>query len=381
MQDDLFNTKSVANNWETEWLDMPECINENEPDPEIIATFKFRNQKDFEDFKAKAKEHIYNGEKLFDGNQRKDKKQAWYPLREKPSKYNWVSENPLQPRFPIYIVSKGRFKNNPTSKALLDMGVPFFIICEEHEYDDYCYLVGRKRVLILPQKYKDEYDTFWDDDDPRTGPGPARNFAWDNAIESGYDWHWVMDDNILSFQRYHENMKRRCSDGTYFRACEDFVLRYDNVGQAGLNYTTFVEQSKNNPSIIINSRIYSCLLIRNDTPFRWRGRYNEDTDLSLNMMKAGWCTIQFNFFLQEKVTTQKLRGGNSKEFYDKEGTKKKSQMLEDMHPDVAKVVWRFNRWHHHVDYSTFKKRNILKRKPEVQLTKMPSNYHMKKVLN
>jgi hypothetical protein len=29
-------------------------------------------------------------------------------------------------------------------------------------------------------------------------------------------------------------------------------------------------------------------------------------------------------------------------------------MLEDMHPDVAKVVWRFNRHHHHVNYKPFK---------------------------
>ena len=52
-------------------------------------------------------------------------------------------------------------------------------------------------------------------------------------------------------------------------------------------------------------------------------------------------------------------GGNTKEFYSHEGTKPKSEMLADLHPDVAKVVWRFNRWHHHVDYKPFKKNKLI----------------------
>ena len=53
------------------------------------------------------------------------------------------------------------------------------------------------------------------------------------------------------------------------------------------------------------------------------------------------------------ATTQKIKGGNTDEFYETEGTLPKSKMLEEMHPDVAKVVWKFNRWHHQVDYSGF----------------------------
>ena len=59
------------------------------------------------------------------------------------------------------------------------------------------------------------------------------------------------------------------------------------------------------------------------------------------------------------MATTKMKGGNTDEFYDKEGTKKKSKMLEDMHPDVAKVTWRFNRIHHHVDYTPFKKNRLV----------------------
>tara|TARA_R110000772_G_scaffold267248_1_gene390812 strand:- start:443 stop:937 length:495 start_codon:yes stop_codon:yes gene_type:complete len=141
---------------------------------------------------------------------------------------------------------------------------------------------------------------------------------------------------------------------------EDFADRYKNVYLSGPNYEKFVIAGRDNtPAFRKNTRIYSCLLIQNNAPYRWRGRYNEDTDLSLRILKDGHCTVQYNAFLQGKVTTQRMSGGNTEEFYAHEGTKPKSQMIEDLHPDVAKVVWKFNRWHHDVDYKPFK-RNKLK---------------------
>jgi hypothetical protein len=42
-----------------------------------------------------------------------------------------------------------------------------------------------------------------------------------------------------------------------------------------------------------------------------------------------------------------------------------AQSLQCQHPDIVKVVWRFNRWHHKVDYSVFK--NKLKRKEGLEV--------------
>jgi hypothetical protein len=128
---------------------------------------------------------------------------------------------------------------------------------------------------------------------------------------------------------------------------------------------------------VLNTRLYSCILIRNDIPFRWRARYNEDADLSLRVLKAGWCTLQFNAFLHDKAITQTVTGGNTDELY-RNGTLEKSRMLARLHPDVTKVVWRFNRWHHHVDYRPFK-RNKLIRRPGVEIPQGVDNYGMKLV--
>jgi len=271
----------------------------------------------------------------------------------------------MNPQFPLYIVSKSRADSRLTSKSLEDMNIPYHIVIEEQQYDDYAAVIDPKKILVLDKKYQRDYDTFDELGDTKSkGPGAARNFVWDHSVDNGHEWHWVMDDNIRWFFRLNKNVIARLDDGTGFKCMEDFVLRYENVAMAGPNYQMFVARKR--PEIkplVMNTRIYSCNLIRNSLPYRWRGRYNEDTDLSLRILKDGWCTIQFNAFLQGKVPTQTIKGGNTKEFYANEGTVAKSKMQVAMHPDVSRLVYKFSRVHHSVDYSDFKNHKLIKKDP------------------
>lgn len=268
----------------------------------------------------------------------------------------------MNPKYPIYIVSKGRWETRLTSKALERINVPYYIVVEAHERDQYAAVIDPHKVLVLPEKYLQEYDTCDDVGEARgKGPGGARNFCWEHSLSMGFTRHWVMDDNIASFNRLNRNLMVKVTSGAIFRAAEDFVDRYHNVAIAGFNYDFFAKAKEPLPAFVMNTRIYSCLLIDNSLSMRWRGRYNEDTDLSLRVLKAGQCTVQFNAFLQEKATTQTMKGGNTDEFYAKEGTLPKSEMIAKLHPDVAEVVWRFNRWHHHVDYTPFKRNQLIRR--------------------
>jgi hypothetical protein len=268
----------------------------------------------------------------------------------------------MNPRNPIYIVSKGRPNNGLTTRALDEMGVPHFMVVEPQEAD--LYRSGRchGEILELPRSYQNQYETLDDWGFTKsTGPGPARNFCLDHSRSLGASSHWVMDDNLDAFHRLNRNEKHEVRTGATLRAMEDFVGRFTNVPIAGPNYYSFAKKTDALSPFILNTRIYSCLLVSNEIGFRWRGRYNEDTDLSLRVLKAGLCTIQFNAFLCGKITTQRMRGGNSTDFYDVEGTKPKSEMLAKMHPDVTKVVWRFGRWHHQVNYKQFKKNKLIPR--------------------
>tara|TARA_Y100001937_G_scaffold127573_1_gene200224 strand:- start:1002 stop:2171 length:1170 start_codon:yes stop_codon:yes gene_type:complete len=346
------------NDWKKHWVNMPKYNNIKRPEPEVTAKFNFKTQEDYDEFHKLIKKHIYDGKKVFDGMQKKDAKTTWFPLEEKSSSYIYTHKKRINPRFPIYIVSKGRSHRLPTIRALDEMQVDYKVIIEQEDYEDYAQVVDPKKLLILPVKYKKDYDCFWDDGCDTTGPGAARNYAWDHSITEGYDWHWVMDDNIESFERLNNNKKIKCDSGNIFFSAEDFVLRYKNIGQAGFQYAFFCPASDSRPAYKLNTRIYSCLLIKNSLSLRWRGRYNEDTDLSLRVLKMGLCTVQFNAFLQGKRATQTIQGGNTEVFYKNEGTLNKSKMLQDMHPDVCKVVWRYNRWHHDCNYNVYKQQLI-----------------------
>lgn len=277
------------------------------------------------------------------------------------------------PRFPLYIPSKSRAAIATTPRILERMGLPYLMVVEEQQHAEYARYFNPKHLLILDSEYQRNYDTFDDLGDTKSkGSGPARNFIWDHSAAAGAEWHWIMDDNITYFQRLHRNQRIALADGTGFAAMEDFCLRYTNIAMAGPHYQMFAPSRSKLPPFEVGTRVYSCNLIRNDVPFRWRGRYNEDTDLSLRMLKAGWATVQFFAFLQNKLTTQYMTGGNTEAWYAKDGTRAKSEMLVREHPDVARLAVRYGRVHHVVDYSQFRTMRLIRRPDYVQ----PEPYRM-----
>lgn len=291
-------------------------------------------------------------------------KSIWFPFKPHSTGIieRYFSSVDVSNKYPVYIVSKGRSKNGLTTKALHKMGVKHFIVVEENEVD--AYLASKNEsaeVITLPRKYIDLYETCDGyGTEKSTGPGPARNFCIDHSLINGFPRHWVMDDNLDAFHYLTDNKKVEVECPNTLAAAEWFVDCFANVPVSGFNYYSFAKACDPIPPYVLNTRIYSCLLIDNHSGYRWRGRYNEDTDLSLRVLKDGHCTIQFNAFLCGKVTTQRMKGGNTADFYAVEGTLPKSEMLASLHPDVASVVWRFNRWHHHVDYRPFKVNRLIK---------------------
>lgn len=286
----------------------------------------------------------------------------------------------IQPKYPIYIVSKGRHEKalRPTTTYLERMGVEHKIVVEEQEADLYRAGCGAHRVLVLDPEYQRKYDPCMElRPGQSVGSGAARNFAWDHALAAGHKRYWCVDDNIAGFYRFHDNRKVLALTGAFFRPMEDFVDRYTNVAMAGPHYEHFVLQYREHPPFIPNSRIYSCNLIDTSLPFRWRARYNEDTILSLDLLKAGYCTVLFVAYLQNKIATQRTAGGNMTELY-KGGTLEKSKQLVRLHPDVARLVWKWNRWHHHVDYRPFAGNRMIRR-PDVVIPTEPNDYGMKLV--
>jgi hypothetical protein len=240
--------------------------------------------------------------------------------------------------------------------------VPFTLVVESDETSLYEEQVrgfgGYGRVLTLDPMYQRSYDACLDlPPGASRGSGPARNFAWDHALSEGHSYYWCLDDNHVALLWIYGRGKFYAGDAGPLRYAEELVRRYKNVAMGGLYYEMFciVGQCSNIP--LVNTRIYSCNLIRTAISQRWRGVYNEDTILSLDLLKAGWNIINSRFGVIDKPGTMRTPGGNTSTIYAEKGAHlRKVQVLVRAHPDVTRVIHRFNRIHHHVDYSQWKNR-------------------------
>ncbi len=240
----------------------------------------------------------------------------------------------MTPRYPVYVISKGRSDCCLTAKFLIRDGTPFALVVEPQEAQAYAAKFGAERLQILPFS------------NLGLGSIPARNWVWEDAKAAGHERHWIIDDNIYKVEHRYQGKRITCNSGPALATVEAFIDRYENVAIGGLNYHMFAPGGRDIPPFVLNAHVYSCLLIRNDLPYRWRGRYNEDTDLCLQVLSGGWCTVQTNAFLIHKVPTMKMKGGNTAELYQGDGRLKMARSLERMWPGVVETKRRFKRPQH-----------------------------------
>jgi TET-associated glycosyltransferase-like protein len=241
---------------------------------------------------------------------------------------------PFPLRYPLYVISKGRSQRCLTARFLLRDAVPFKLVIEPQERELYAEEFGEERLITLPFSNLGK------------GSIPARNFVWEHAKASGVERHWILDDNIAGIWRRYNAKKYRCESSVAFHALEEFTDRYENVAIAGMNYYMFSINGQPAPPFWLNVHVYSCLLIRNNLPFRWRGKYNEDTDLCLQVLSAGWCTVLFNAFLIWKITSMQMKGGNTDQLYQGDGRLKMARALQRKWPHVVETKRRFRRPQH-----------------------------------
>ena len=285
-----------------------------------------------------------------------------------------------QPKYPIYIISKGRAESRLTSKALERSGTNYRIVIEPQEFADYSAVIDPAKILVLPFS------------NLGLGSIPARNWVWEHSIAEGHERHWILDDNIDGFIRFHENTKIRCNSAAPFIAVEEFTDRFDNIAMSGMDYDFMHNASKKWAPYYLNTKVYSDILIKNDLPVRWRvlehngapAPYNEDTDLSLQCLKAGYCTVLTIAFLAKKAATHTMKGGNTEEVYkvgsnDFDNRRKFAEALHAAHPDHVEVVERWGRWHHFVGYEKFYATNALKPKPNLRVDPAPNELGLKLV--
>jgi hypothetical protein len=316
----------------------------------------------------KREKHIVNDIKLMLGiqNQPIFSKSIYYPQRLDTDVSNkiCVSDVNIQPTYPIYIISKGRYERRRTANYLDDLNIDYKIVVEENEKDLYIqHGQDETKILVMPNEWKSQQIQLG------FGGGiPVRNFVHHhskNILKTKR--HWILDDNINGYYRLYNCKRIKCYSSAVFRVIEDYTDTYENVYISGHNYAFFVVDPFIQPTYL-NTKIYSSILIHNDLndifgeKYLWRGTYNEDVDLIIRTLKMKLPTICFNMFSSMKNRTMTDKGGNTDTIYSIENAHfKKSNELHLKHPDCVSIVQRYGRTHHYVDYSSFKNNPFIKK--------------------
>jgi hypothetical protein len=252
-------------------------------------------------------------------------------------------------KYPIYIISKGRYDKTLTADNFERENINYLIAVEPQEYEFYCKKLGSKRVLKLPFS------------NLGLGSYPARNFCWEHSKSLGYKYHWLFDDNILFFMKWVNGKRIKWNDINSALNYVEYNADKTNVDISGFEEPNFVVKPPKKP-FKYNCHIYSALLIKNDLPYRWRLKYNEDIDLNLQILHNGGTTSSCVYYMANKVSTaDKQKGGNQTELYQGNNPKKnllKAKMIEAVWPQYSKTVIRFGRHHHLINWRVFKNNGL-----------------------
>lgn len=229
------------------------------------------------------------------------------------------------PRYPVYVPSKGRAGRSLTTEYLATSDVGYRMVVEPQEADAYRDTHGADRVLVLP--FRDR------------GVAASRSWIKDHARDEGHARHWQMDDDIKMLRVWRSGKRPRIEADPALATIEDFVDRYENIAIAGLQHTAFGFDVKTPFSL--NQQVYGVVLVNNELTQRWRG-LAEDTDFSLQVLSAGWCTVLFRAFQLETVSSGTNAGGHA-DAWAADGRARRVRDLQRRWPRLIKATSRWGR--------------------------------------
>lgn len=261
-----------------------------------------------------------------------------------------LSQNPILPKYPVYIISYQRYTDKPWKKGtcmtLEKMKVPYRLCVLTREVDLYNETLKR---------YKCQYciEIIHIPDNNGLGGTPQRNKCWEHARELGFSFHWILDDNIDGYYWFLKREQSRIDSGVVFKNVEDVIENIiEPIALGGHSYYSKTPSTTMRVPFVMNGKNFSSILVNHSLldkhNIKWRLKYNEDIDLGLQTLTNGLNTLSFELFLcNKKSTTENTEGGN-KEIYDNysnKGFQMKVDLLLETWKDIPKIVKFSNRKH------------------------------------
>jgi len=316
--------------------------------------------------------------------------------RKKLLASDYVCDLSISAKYPIYVISLSRYdyERSLTINWLEKGKVKYYLVVEPFEKEKYA-----ERLREIKKENGNVYGELLvgERDYHKEGKGsvPVRNFVYHHSkyiIKSSK--HWILDDNIKEYERRNYTIKKTIYGGVTFRVIEDYVDRYVNVRIAGHDYSSFNPPTKNCLPVSY-TKVFSSILISNEFEEDeiWKGKYNEDLDLSIREWIENRPVMLFRNITCNKIKTGKIKGGNQVDIYKNESDNKEDdwsykkameiiQRYKDKYDGLyvsLKEDYIGRKYHHSVKYERFRI-PILKEEYKYMKNKVSvNNYNIKLV--
>lgn len=267
----------------------------------------------------------------------------------------------------IYIISKGR-PGCLTAQTLTKMNYPgaWFIVCGNNDetLPEYIKNWGKERILVFDWYEEitrtDTLDNFGFDKMP-SGAVPVRNATIRISKERGERRHWQFDDDYRAF--YLTNLDRKKHDRLDGRGLQWWMCRIakfaDSCGLPNCGFALGTIESAGENATDIGTRVFNA---HNQSSTglatRWRSRLNDDLVNAIETHRLGQKTEYTFLFMQLVMPPSQQEKGGLSDIYLAEGTVRKSAYPILLAPNAAKLVIKFGRYHHKVDWSKIRSKVI-----------------------
>ncbi len=226
---------------------------------------------------------------------------------------------------PIFIPSKNRVENSKTIEHMEALGKQCTVVVESEDYEAYSAKYPNQNFLVLPLS--------------NMGISFVRNFILQAARLSGYEWFWMIDDDIQNFF-VREGTKMVKQDFNVLDKAEEIFMALPDVAQASLEYqqlawsatSEYRLNTYNDVCVCINTKLTSGLNYREYVSLK------EDRDFTMQIIKSGKqvCRVTRYAFGAPKNGSNK---GGLKEEYDTQGRELlcSQRMIELWGNDVCRL--------------------------------------------
>lgn len=268
----------------------------------------------------------------------------------------------------IYIISKGR-PECITAQTLTKLNYPgeWYIVCGNNDetIPQYIRNWGENKVLIFDWYNEiedtDTLDNFGFDNMP-SGASPVRNATIRISKERGEKRHWQFDDDYRAFWLTDADLKhkRRIDNGELLCWWMCRIAKFaDSCHLPNCGFALGTIESAPENAVNMGTRVFNAHNMSSEgLTTRWRSRLNDDLINAIETHRLGQKTeFSFLFLCLVMPPSQQEQGGLS-DIYRAEGTVRKSAYPILLAPNAARLIIKFGRYHHKVDWSKIRAKII-----------------------